>query len=309
MIRTLLSLKQAILILIVIAAGVLPLYGQQSSQTHIFKAAAEANQDGSCVVHCEDKGIRWYVVLHRRSPKHPLSGVRVDRSKIAQLEFIDGGEIPAVEATNPGPFSATHTQTHSLRYRAGEPAIPVKRLTPDSSAEVNQKQSASDPYVFPRPKERFNRYLKSMFGPSALIRSAVAAGINQWQDSPEEWEQGMSGYGKRFGSSFGRNAIHHTIVYGMDSMLGLDTGFKRSGSKEFGARLKHALLENITSRTKSGKRVFSVPRVVGWYGSGVITREAWYPERYGWKDGLRSGTDAMLMGFVLNIAREFVVKF
>jgi len=320
MIRTLLSLKQIIPVLMVVAAGALPLYGQQNSQTDMFQSAAQANQDGPCFGHCEDKGIRWYVVLHRRSPKHPLSGVRVDLSKTTQLEFIEGIEIPGVETNGPGPFSAIDTQTNSLRYRAGEtPAIPVKRLTPDSSADGNQgnqstdanqgSKSASDPYVFPTRKERFNRYLRSMFGPSALIRSAVAAGINQWQDSPEEWEQGMSGYGKRFGSSFGRNAIHHTIVYGMDSMLGLDTGFKRSGSKEFGARLKHALLENITSRTKSGKRVFSVPRVVGWYGSGVITREAWYPERYGWKDGLRSGTDAMLMGFVLNVAREFVVKF
>src|SRR5688500_4153896 len=309
MIRPLFSLKQIILVLIVSGVGIVPMYGQQNSQTDMFKSAVQSHQDGPCFGHCEDKGIRWYVVLHRRSPKHPLSGVRVDLSKTAQLEFIEGGEMPGVETNSPGPFSAIDTQTNSLRYRAGEPAIPVKRLTPDSSAEVNQKQSASDPYVFPTPKERFNRYLKSMFGPSALIRSAVAAGINQWQDSPEEWEQGMSGYGKRFGSSFGRNAIHHTIVYGMDSMLGWDTGFKRSGKKEFGARLKHALLENITSRTKSGKRVFSVPRVVGWYGSGVITREAWYPERYGWKDGLRSGTDAMLMGFVLNVAREFVVKF
>ena len=52
-----------------------------------------------------------------------------------------------------------------------------------------------------------------------------------------------------------------------------------------------------------------MPRVVGAYASGVISREAWYPERYNWKDGLRSGNDTMLMGFVLNIAREFVVKF
>ena len=55
--------------------------------------------------------------------------------------------------------------------------------------------------------------------------------------------------------------------------------------------------------------MFSVPRVVGAYTSGVISREAWYPERYNWKDGLRSGNDTLLMGFVLNIAREFVVKF
>ena len=148
-----------------------------------------------------------------------------------------------------------------------------------------------------------------MFGPSALIRSAASAGINQWTDSPEEWEQGMSGYGKRFASSFGRNVIHHTIIYGLDSALGLDTGFRKSPSKKFGERLKHALLENITSRTRSGNRVISVPRIAGAYTAGVVSREAWYPERYTWKDGLRSGTNSLLTGFALNVVREFVVKF
>jgi hypothetical protein len=316
------SLKQIIPVLIVIGMGVLPLYAQQNSQTDIFQAVAQSKQDGSS----QDRDIRSYVVLKRRSPVHPDSGVRADLSKEARLEFIDNG-VTLLAVNNPRSSFAPETQTNSLRYRSGEtPAVPVKRFTlaprteanRSSSTDANQSkpsdpnqgnQSTSDPYVFPTPKERFNRYLKSMFGPSALIRSAVAAGINQWQDSPEEWEQGMSGYGKRFASSFGRNAVHHTIVYGMDSMLGWDTGFRKSGKKEFGARLKHALLENVTSRTKSGKRVFSVPRVVGAYASGVISREAWYPERYGWKDGLRSGNDTMLMGFVLNIAREFVVKF
>jgi hypothetical protein len=148
-----------------------------------------------------------------------------------------------------------------------------------------------------------------MFGPSALLRSAVYAGIHQWQDSPEEWEQGMSGYGKRFASNFGRNAIQQTVIYGLDSALGLDTGFRKSPDKEFGARLKHALLENITSRTKSGKRVFSVPRVAGVYTAGVISREAWYPERYNYKDGLRAGTNSLLVGFALNLVREFAFNF
>ncbi|HKO44228.1 MAG TPA: hypothetical protein VJU84_13205 [Pyrinomonadaceae bacterium] len=316
--RPLFSLKQIIPVLIVIVTGVLPLYAQQNSQTDIFQAAAQSNQDGPCFGPSQDKNIRGYAVLKRKSPVHPDSGVRADLSKEARLEFIDNG-VPPNAVNNPTPPFAPDTQTNSLRYSAGgTPAVPVKRFTLVPRTNANEatgplqdptNQTPKDPYVFPTPKERFNRYLRSMFGPSALIRSAVAAGINQWQDSPEEWEQGMSGYGKRFGSSFGRNAVHHTIVYGLDSMLGWDTGFRKSGKKEFGARLKHALLENITSRTKSGKRVFSVPRVVGAYASGVISREAWYPERYNWKDGLRSGNDTMLMGFVLNIAREFVVKF
>ena len=318
--QPLFSPKQIIFAVIVVGMSVVPLYGQQNSESVIFKAATQSHHDGPCF---DEKDVRAYVVLHRRSPVHPQSGVRVDLSKVGRLEFIDARETHLFEVYTPGPFNATRTQTNSLRYRAGEtPAVPVKSLTPAPGADANHStdashsadanqgnQTTSNPYVFPTRKERFDRYVKSMFGPSALIRSAISAGINQWKDSPEEWEQGMSGYGKRLASTFGRRAIQQTVIYGLDSALGWDTGFRRSPSKEFGARLKHALLENITSRTKSGKRVISVPRIAGAYTSGVISREAWYPERYTWKDGLRSGTNSLMMGFIYNLVREFVVKF
>jgi hypothetical protein len=49
-----------------------------------------------------------------------------------------------------------------------------------------------------------------------LLHAGVSAGINQWWDDPEEWEQGASGYGKRYASSFSRNAIQQTVIYSLD---------------------------------------------------------------------------------------------
>ena len=68
----------------------------------------------------------------------------------------------------------------------------------------------------------------------------------------------MKGYGKRFASSFGRNAIQQTVTYGLDEAFDLDTGFQRAVARSFSAS-KHAFLETITSRTKSGNRVLSAP--------------------------------------------------
>jgi hypothetical protein len=81
----------------------------------------------------------------------------------------------------------------------------------------------------------------------------------------------------------------------------------RGTGKGFGPRLKDALLENVTSRNKSGKRVLSVPRFAGVYTSNVIAAEIWYPERYNYKDGLRSGTRSILTGFGMNLIREFIM--
>lgn len=173
---------------------------------------------------------------------------------------------------------------------------------------VAAKPTPTPDYVFPTPRERFNRYVKSTVGPERLLRTAASAGISQWNDSPEEWGQGAKGYGKRFASSFGRNAIQQTVTYGLDSALKLDTGFQRSKREGFFPRLKDALAQNVTSRNKSGGRVISVPRFAGAYTGAIIATETWYPERYSYKDGLRHGTTTLLFGFGINVLREFVIK-
>ncbi len=176
-------------------------------------------------------------------------------------------------------------------------------------AVVDQQKTTTQDYVFPTHKERFNRYLKSTVGPFRLAWTGASAGIAQWKDSPDEWEQGMKGYGKRYASSFGQNAIQQTVTYGLDEAFGLDTGFRKSTREGFGARFKDALIQNVTSRTKSGKRVISVPRFAGVYTGAIVAREAWYPDRYSYKDGLRSGTRNLLTGFGLNLVREFLFNF
>jgi hypothetical protein len=177
------------------------------------------------------------------------------------------------------------------------------------STQTPQSTQSTPEYVFPSEDERFKRYLKSTIGPFSLVRTGVSAGLNQWNDSPEEWGQGMKGYGKRYASGFGRNAIQQTVTYGLDEAFHLDSGFERSRREGFLPRLKDALLQNVTSRTRSGKRVISAPRFVGVYTGAIVAHETWYPERYSYKDGLRSGSFTLLTGFGINLFREFVVNW
>ena len=175
-------------------------------------------------------------------------------------------------------------------------------------AATDDQASAQD-YVFPTRRERFDRYVSSTVGPFRLMQTTVSAGLEQWKDSPEEWGQGMKGYGKRFASSLGRNAIQQTVTYGLDQTFELDTGFRKSTREGFLPRFKDALVQNVTSRTKSGKRVISVPRFAGVYTGSVIATETWYPERSSYKDGLRQGTATLLTGFGINLLREFVFNW
>ena len=207
---------------------------------------------------------------------------------VAGVFSVNGQEVPKDQTTQPTTQQPTQQTT--------QPAPTANNTTTQN-------------YVFPTPRERFKDYVNDVVGPMRLVRTSVAAGLDQWRDTPEEWGQGMEGYGKRFASSFGRSAIQQTVTYGLDMALELDTGFQRSKRNGFFPRLKDALAETVTSRTKSGKRVISVPRLAGVYTGSVIASETWYPERYSYKDGLRQGTGTLLTNFGLNVLREFVIKF
>jgi len=204
----------------------------------------------------------------------------------------------------------------SCSVRAQQPAAePVGAKAKETSAKTDDPGAVKpdpDPYktyVFPTHGERFDRFVKDTVGPMRLTRTAVAAGLNQWRDTPEEWGQGMKGYGRRYASSFGRNLVQQSVTYGLDEAFGLDTEFHRSSREGFGARVKHAFLETITSRTKSGKRVVSAPRLAGVYTGAIVATETWYPERYSYKDGLRMGTSTLITSFGINLVREFFINW
>lgn len=181
--------------------------------------------------------------------------------------------------------------------------------TQNTDPKVQDNQTTDQTYTFPTEKERFKRYINNTIGPFRLARTAASAGIAQWRDSPEEWGQGMKGYGKRYASGMAQNAIQQTVTYGLDEAMSLDTGFQRSKREGFFPRFKDALLQNVTSRKRNGDRVVSVPRFAGVYTGAIVARETWYPDRYTYKDGLRSGTTTLLTGFGINLIREFVIHW
>jgi hypothetical protein len=147
-----------------------------------------------------------------------------------------------------------------------------------------------------------------MVGPLALGRTVASAGYSTWRNSPEEWGTKWEGFGRRVASGFGRNVIKQTTIYSLDEALKLDSGFYRSKNKSVSARIGNALISPVTARKSNGERTIGVPRLVGTYGAGIVAYETWYPKRYDWKDGLRSGTISLGFNAAFNLVKEFVWK-
>jgi hypothetical protein len=185
-----------------------------------------------------------------------------------------------------------------------------EKTSPNSVPNTNQSsnQIRQTTYVRPNSKERFNRYLKSTVGPVALAKNVASAGFSTWRNSPEEWGKQWEGFGRRFASNLGRSAIRNTTSYALEETFKLDSRFYRSPNRKVGARLKNALISPVTARDANGKRVFGFPRIAGTYAAGIISYETWYPSRYNYKDGLRSGTISFGRAALVNLVREFILK-
>lgn len=163
-------------------------------------------------------------------------------------------------------------------------------------------------YTPPTAKVRQKRFVNSVFGPLALGKNVAWAGIGTWRNSPEEWGDKWEGFGRRVASNFGKNVIKQSTIYGLDAAFKIDSHYYRSQKKDVGSRVLNALISPVTARNRDGKRVFGISRIAGTYTSSIIAAETWYPDRFNYKDGLKSGTLSLGLNGVYNLVKEFVWK-
>jgi hypothetical protein len=149
-------------------------------------------------------------------------------------------------------------------------------------------------------------YLFDAYGPYPIAGALIAAGVNQFTNSPPEWGQGAGGYGKRFGSDFGIAAVGTTTRYGLAEALREDTLYYRCECKGIFPRIRHAIISTLTARRGAdGHRVFSFPALVAPYAGSMTAVYGWYPDRFGAKDAFRLGNYSLLAYMGENISLEF----
>lgn len=210
--------------------------------------------------------------------------------------MVAGVCFASAQAPEQKPVAKTSTQSE----------VPSKGSNSDNGSSSGAVQD--EKYVRPDSKTRFNRYVKSTFGPMALGKKVLTSGYSTWRNSPEEWGDKWEGFGKRFASSLGKSVIKNTTIYTLDETLKVDSRYYRSRKKDFGSKLGNALISPVTARNAEGKRVIGIPRIVGTYTASIAAAELWYPSRFDYKDGLKSATVSLGFNAAFNIIKEFVWK-
>jgi hypothetical protein len=215
-----------------------------------------------------------------------------------------------INAQTPQPTQTTvlKTDSQTITITAEKTPGDADKAAADSAKTRQSSKQTGETYVRPNAGQRQKRYVKSIFGPIALARTVVGAGYGTWRNSPVEWGDRWEGFGRRLASGFGKNAIKQTTVYALDEAFKLDSAFYRSTKKDVGSRLGNALISPFTARKSDGRRVFGFPRIIGTYASSIIAYEAWYPNRFGYREGLKSGTISLGFNAAFNVIKEFVWK-
>jgi hypothetical protein len=197
------------------------------------------------------------------------------------------------------------TAVASLPGTARSQALPD---SPDSAipATTTIPVQADLAYVRPTQTTKLHNYFFDAFGPYPIVGAGVVAGINQETSTPPEWNQGVEGYAKRFGSDLGIAAVSTTTRYALSEAFKEDALYYRCDCGGVLPRLGHAMISTLTARRGSdGHRVFSFPALVGPYAGSMTAVYGWYPNRYGAKDAFRTGNYSLLTYMGGNIALEF----
>ena len=224
--------------------------------------------------------------------------------------FILTFSFTAAHAQTPSEKKVSDLSTEKITDEKPLPAnIPLKFFNRtfnagNADAESINNSVRQQAYIRPTKEER---YVSDAFGVPALIGATFGAAFNQISNSPPEWRRTAGGFGKRYASSYGTNAIRNTVSFGLSEAFRLDNRFEKSGQKNFGKRLKHVFIGSYTTHTKTGNRIPDFPFAAGTYTASIIANEVWYPKRYGFQDGLRDGTISLGVRFGVNLLREFIL--
>jgi len=162
-------------------------------------------------------------------------------------------------------------------------------------------------YVPPSQRIKVRNYVFDAYGPYPIVSAAILAGINQDTNSPPEWNQGVEGYSKRFGSALGIAAVGTTVRYGLSEAFKEDALYYRCECSGVFRRTGYAMVSTLTARRGADShRVFSIPALLAPYAGSMTGVYAWYPNRFGPKDAFRLGNYSLLVYMGGNISLEFI---
>ena len=141
--------------------------------------------------------------------------------------------------------------------------------------------------------------------PASFANSALGAGLNQWQDDPVEWGQGMQGYSRRYALKLANRGAENGIGFAAAVALGEDPRYFPCHEAGVWRRTRHALVSTFLTRTDDGGRRPALWRFAGNYGAQFISNSWRPPSHHGVQNALVRGSLSIGFDAAANVFKEF----
>jgi hypothetical protein len=155
-------------------------------------------------------------------------------------------------------------------------------------------------------KQKFQLTARDTFDPGTFILAGAIAGIGQATNSTTSYGQGMAGYGRYYGSTYGDIMIGNVMTTGVfPSLFHQDPRYFRRGTGSAFSRLGYAMGQIFVTHGDNRRTQFNFSEICG-NSTAVAISNAYNPDN-------RTASDAVSkLGFQLgldmagNILKEFV---
>jgi hypothetical protein len=210
---------------------------------------------------------RWFVIAS-------LELVLLLAEPMARADADAALNLPdAPRAAAPQPSGQTDTPSATGQSGSQTSPAPSKAppLTPEEQRKKAQEQlkqeekqrvwavvatfnTTANQEAIPLSKgQKYQLFFKSAFDPWPFLLAAVLAGTNQAQNSFPEWGQGVQGYAKRFGASYGDYFIGNFLGNAvLASALHEDPRYYQKGTGSYTRRALWAASGTVWCKRDSG---------------------------------------------------------
>ena len=128
--------------------------------------------------------------------------------------------------------------------------------------------------------QKFKVVGRSLIDPFEFVLIGFVSGINQAGDSDPSYGQGAQGYGKRYATAYGDNAIENFMASAvLPSLLHQDPRYYELGHGGFLRRTSHALSRIVITRSDSGQKQFNYSEIFGAGIAAAISTYSYHPQQ------------------------------
>ncbi len=193
--------------------------------------------------------------------------------------------------------------------------VPATEATPPQSAKENKRifwvipNSRTSPTMKEfRPitaKEKFKIANDDALDPGTFVLAGIFAGKSQFTNADPSLGQGMAGYARRFGTSFGDFAIADYMTEGVfPAMLRHDPRYFRRATGSGWSRLGYAVGQIFVTHADSGRTAFNFSEIGGNAAAVAISNAYYVDDR---TPGAAAGKLCVQVGLDMmsNIMKEF----